>query len=387
MPVLTDITGELAAAVDRICDADPALLADGESIVALHRQLDRLEAATTRATAAFDAGGAWEADGARSAAAWVATRCHEPLGLARRRVRVGRALRAMPACEQAWLEGGIGEAQVEELVSVRRRVGEDRFDPDEAVLVHHARALPYRHFGRVVAYWVQAADPDGAEADTGAQREGRRLHLSESFGGTWFLDAVLDPISGEAVSRVLGRIEDELFEADWAEAKQERGDEAGGDDLRAADLARTPAQRRADALVEMARRAGAVPAGSRLPEPLLNVLVGYETLAGRVCELAGGTVVTPGALLPWLSTAWVERAVFDGPDRVKGVGVRRRLFAGATRRAVEVRDRTCFSEYCDVPAQDCEIDHVLAYGAGGATAEGNGRPACAYHHRLRHRPP
>jgi hypothetical protein len=183
---------------------------------------------------------------------------------------------------------------------------------------------------------------------------------------------VLDPIGGEAGS---------------AEARRQRGYGAGGDGVRAADLARTPAQRRADALVEMARRAGAVAAGSRLPEPLVTVLVGYETFAGRVCELAGGTAVTPGALLPWLSSAWVERVVFDGPDRVKGVCVRRRLLAGATRRAVELRDRTCYSEYCDVAAQDCEIDHALAYGAGGATAEGNGRPACAYHHRLRHRPP
>ena len=40
------------------------LLADGRAIVALHRQLHRLEAATTRATATFDARRAWEADGA-----------------------------------------------------------------------------------------------------------------------------------------------------------------------------------------------------------------------------------------------------------------------------------------------------------------------------------
>jgi hypothetical protein len=41
----------------------------GESIVELHRCLARLEAATTRATAAFDAGGEWASDGARTAAA------------------------------------------------------------------------------------------------------------------------------------------------------------------------------------------------------------------------------------------------------------------------------------------------------------------------------
>src|SRR5438105_12710574 len=119
MPVLTDITGELAAVVDRIREADPALLADGERIVALHRQLDRLEAAATRATAAFDAGGAWKADGARSAAAWIGTRCNLPMPTARCRVRLGRELRHMPAVEEAWLAGDIGEAHVGLLARAR----------------------------------------------------------------------------------------------------------------------------------------------------------------------------------------------------------------------------------------------------------------------------
>jgi hypothetical protein len=128
----------------------------------------------------------------------------------------------------------------------------------------------------------------------------------------------------------------------------------------------------------MARRAQAVPAGARLPEPLFTVLVGYETLAGRVCELASGAVVTPATLLPWLNQAWVERVVFAGPKRVTNVGQRRRLFSGATRRAVEVRDRECYSEFCD-PAEECEIDHVVPFSKGGLTIDTNGRPACGYH--------
>jgi hypothetical protein len=260
-------------------------------------------------------------------------------------------------------------------------VGPERFDPDEATLVGHARQLHYRGFRRALAYWSQAVDPDGAEERAAEMREGRRLHLSESFEGVWFLDAVLDPIGGEVVARALRRIEDELFAADWAEAK-----ERVGEGVPPSDLARSPAQRRSDALVEMARRAQAVPAGARLPEPLFTVLVGYETLAGRVCELASGAVVTPATLLPWLNQAWVERVVFAGPKRVTNVGQRRRLFSGATRRAVEVRDRECYSEFCD-PAEECEIDHVVPFSKGGLTVDTNGRPACGYHNRNRHPPP
>ena len=91
---------------------EPAVLGDGETLVELHRQLERLAAVTTRAVAAFDAGRTWEADGARTASAWLAVRCRMPVTSARRRVQLGRALRHMPAAEAAWLAGEVGEAQV-----------------------------------------------------------------------------------------------------------------------------------------------------------------------------------------------------------------------------------------------------------------------------------
>jgi len=117
------------------------------------------------------------------------------------------------------------------------------------------------------------------------------------------------------------------------------------------------------------------------------VVVGYETFAGRVCELADRAVVAPGDLARWLGEAWVERVVFDGPNRIRDVGVRRRIFAGASRRAVQLRDRECFHPYCEEPAEGCEIDHVQPWAAGGATAEANGRVACGFHNRQRHRAP
>jgi hypothetical protein len=379
MPGVKECAEQLATALDGLCGADAAALAEGETVELLHRQLARLEAVTTKATAAFDAGGEWEVDGARSATAWVAGRCGLPLAEARRRVRLGRRLRDVPAAEAAWLAGDVGEEQVASLAAARAR-NPECFERDQYLLVQHAKELSHRHFARALAYWVQLADPDGVEDGAAAERDSRRFHLSESEGGRWFADGVFDPIGGAIVAGALRRIEDELFTADWAEARARVGD-----GVTAADLTRTPAQRRADALVEMARRSGAVPPGARLPEPLFTVFVGYETFGGRICELARGTVVTPGSLVPWLSEGWVERVVFDSPDRVKNVGVRRRIFAGATRRSVEVRDRECFHELCEVPAADCEVDHVEPWAQGGLTIDENGRAACSYHNRLRHR--
>src|SRR5947208_11400556 len=292
MADVADAMQELTAVLDRLCATDPAQLAEGEMVQLLHRQLDRLAAATTRATAAFDAGRAWEDEGARSAPAWVAVRCHQPLATARRRVQLGRALRHMPAVEAAWLAGEVGEAHVGLLASARTPATAVSFERDEALLVDQACELRYSRFVRALAYWGQLADPDGADTSAEAAHRARRLHLSQTLGGAWALDGALDPISGAIVATALKRIDDELFAADWAQAKARVGEGVSG-----ADLARTPAQRRADALVEMARRAGSVPAGARMPEPLFSVLVGYETFAGRICELADGTVVAPGALV------------------------------------------------------------------------------------------
>ncbi len=372
---------KLASVLGALAAVDPADLGDADAVVDLHRQLDRLAAITTRATAAFDADTAYESDGARTTTAWLATRCRLPVPIARRRVRLGRALRHLPIVEAAWLAGDVGEAQVNLMTNARTPATEDALARDEQLLVDEATRLRFGSFVKVVGYWAQHVDPDGAAAADQARHDRRRFHLSHSFEGTWFADGVFDAIGGAIVADELKRIDKALFDADWAEAKTRVGESVCID-----DLARTPAQRRADAVVEMATRSAAVTAGARRSEPLFGVLVGYEGFAS-VCELADGTVLSPTSLRPWLDSAWVERVVFDGPSRVVDVGVRRRLFSGATRRAVELRDRECFHEFCDIAAVDCDIDHVQPWSAGGLTTQANGRVACGFHNRARQRGP
>lgn len=376
---MVDVVTELTAALDRVCAAEPSRLAGPESVVALYRQLERLSAVAARASAAFEAAGTWEADGARSAATWLARRCDQPVGVARRRVALGRSLRHMPAVEAAWLAGALSEAHVALLAAARTPATAVCFERDEGLLVDQAGRLTYADFARCLAYWAQLADPDAADAGAEARHRARRLRLSQTFGGSWALEGMLDPVGGAIVAAALGRVEEELFRSDSAEAAARVGE-----DVSVADLARSPAQRRADALLELARRAGAVPPGARLPEPLFTVLVGEESFS-RVCELADRTVLAPGALTAWLGEGWVERVVFDGPSRVTNVGIRRRIFAGATRRAVEVRDRECFHDFCEEPAERCEIDHTEPWAAGGPTTVDNGRVACGFHNRQRHR--
>ncbi len=62
-----------------------------------------------------------------------------------------------------------------------------------------------------------------------------------------------------------------------------------------------------------------------------------------------------------------------------------RLFRGGERRAVEIRDRYCTYPGCHVPAEDCEVDHVIRYADGGPTTQENGRLRCPAHHPGRRR--
>jgi hypothetical protein len=249
-------------------------------------------------------------------------------------------------------------------------------------LVGQATRLRFDHFTRALGYWDQLADPDGTEASDEERRNRRDVYLEASFSGMFLGRMTLDPISGAIVSGELQRLETQLFHADWAAARTELGREPTP-----ADLRRTPAQRRADALVEMATRSGTAPADGRRPSPLFSVLVGWETLAGRTLELAQGIALTPGSLVPWLEYTDVERAVFEPGGRVE-IGATSRLFTGATRRAIEIRDRECTHPFCDLDAERCQGDHVTPYSEGGLTTQGNGRLLCGFHNRLRNqRPP
>jgi hypothetical protein len=267
-----------------------------------------------------------------------------------------------------------------EVVAAARVAGTGAvFARDEGLLASQAVSLGFRDFERVVAYWRDAAAPDAATERVVAQRAQRRVHLSASWGGMWYADATFDPVSGEIVQGELGRLERMLFDAEWADATARLGRAPRVDELE-----RTPAQRRCDALVEMATRSAAAPAGRRRPGPLFTVLVGYETFAGAVCELASGAVLAPGVLAGWLDRAVIERVVFDGPARVLEVG-HKRFFTGALRRAIQVRDRTCTHPLCDQPAEVCDVDHVVPAADGGPTTQLNGRLMCGYHNRLRNK--
>ncbi len=366
-------------ALAELMAAGPEELGQAETVLELERVCSQAEAVACRAVAAFDASMEWATEAqARSAASWLTTKCPITKQAAKRQVKLGRACRDLPKFEEAWGQGSVSGVHVETVAQVRRFETEDLLERDESVLVKQAQQLRFHQFARAVRYWEQLANPERSERNAESQRKRRDVFLVPSIDDMWLGSMTLDPISGAIVSQELQRIEQELFEADKKDA-EERG---LGFELAFGHLRRTPRQRSADALVEMATRSASCPAGSRRPDPLFTVLVDYETMHGRMCQLAQGAAVTPGSLVRYLESADIERVVFGLGKRVE-VSERARLFSGATRRALEVRDQECQHAFCDEWVDRCQTDHIQPFSEGGLTVQENGQLLCPFHHRLK----
>ena len=370
--------------VDETVDGLAALDVEGmdgvraaEVLVELRRVRAKLAAVEARLVARVDAARPWADEGYLSAALWLAASDHTSLEEARADVRLAGRLRSMPATAQALAAGDITVAHARRLATLCAPDTAAAFVAAEEFLVGQARSMRWADFTKAADYWLRLAreddDPDPDKSD----RDHRKVSLHDGLRGTGLLSGELTSTAKAEVRSELDRLERRLFEADWAAAKAVHGEA-----VTVAHLARTPAQRRHDALVEMARRSATVPAAGKRPKPLLTVLVG-EAAFRNVLELADGSLISPATAADLLDEAVIETMLFDGPSRVLDLG-HQRSFVGAARRAIEVVHRTCTGKGCHVRSEACEIDHVLPSAAGGATVPDNGRPQCRPHHRQHH---
>ncbi len=371
------------------------------TVVQVHRERSRLAVAFAELLAEWDTRRIWESDGSRSPAHRLARETRSSVGAARDDLRRARRIRHLPLGREAVAAGVLSIDHLDLLGHVNTPERRHLFARDEALLVRKCSELSHADGARVVRYWAGHADerladeraaasatdtdpngddaaaaPDDAnappEADITDSSEphpptsGSRLHASRTLDEALVIDGTLDAIDGTIVENELNRLAEQIRLAD-----------------RTAGIDRSPAQRRAAALVEMARRSATAPEHGRRPRPLFTVLVGERTL-DRLCELSNGIVVTPGQLVAHLAEADIESVLFDGPSTVIAVSARR-TFRGAVRRAVQVRDRRCrHRSDCDVPVDDCDIDHIVPHAKGGPTSQFNGRLECKPHNRLAH---
>lgn len=82
---------------------------------------------------------------------------------------------------------------------------------------------------------------------------------------------------------------------------------------------------------------------------------------------------TPGSRIELLVT---DREPVGDPDRYTP--------SAATDRYVRWRDQVCQFPGCNRPAEYTDLDHRIAFAAGGRTTAANLHCLCRHHHRLKH---
>ena len=379
---------ELDRALDALDAVDIAALTPAELdalVLRLQRGASRYAAVRAKVVAEWTSQKRWATDGSRSAGSRLAKDAHLSPQTAGREVRRARQLRRMPLAAAALAAGDISIDHTDALARCSIARYANLFARDEAMLVNLARNLSFRDFNYAIDRWLLCADDTNPDERLRRRDARRHWHASTTFGGACVANGKLFGLDAETYRNELERLERHEFDADWAAARERLGRAPHPD-----ELDRTPTQRCADAQVEMARRSAAMPADARKPAPLYTVVCGFTPFAETLCRTDNGIDIEPHELLRDLTHADIERIVFSSPSRVIDVGATRRLFKGATRRAIEIRDLHCtHPSGCDVPLRRCHVDHIEPYEAGGLTIQINGRLFCPTHNynRPHGRPP
>src|SRR6266536_2053843 len=280
----------LRSGLDELRAVDLRHLSDTEledRLSELRRASGVIDAESARTLAEVERRGSYADSGHLSITSWVEHRFQASWSEAANKVRAARALEAMPEVREALYDGEVSPSVVGQLVAAHEASPEE-FSKVEATLV----------------------DAEAAARADSERYDRRGLHVSPTLEGMVRVDGNLDPETGQTLITALRSVTD-------ASARD------GSEDPR------TPAQRRCDALGEIARQHLA------RSEPL---------------DVGRKTPVVPAPL----------------------------------RRAVVVRDRHCRFPGCDRPAPWCDAHHAVHWTDGGHTKLSNLLLLWRRHRRMVH---
>jgi len=341
----------------------------GESIAALAARIHAATYELLVLLAEFEARNGWNT-GFLSCAHWLHWRTGIDLGASREKVRVARALPALPLVSAEMRRGRLSYAKVRALTRVAT--------PDnEQALVDLALTGTAAHVERFVRGW-RRVDAASDRATDEARHLARSLSTWVDDDGMVVLRGRLTPEVGALVQRAIEAAADVLFRDSASAAK------GGG---MAAEV--NPAQRRADALGLIAETAlsASLDAGTAGDRYQVVVHVSAET------PKAGGQdaaiEVDHGALHVSAETsrrlacdASVVRIDHDASGGVLDVGRKTRTVPPSIRRALAARDTGCQFPGCT--SRRCDAHHIEHWADGGATCLNNLVLLCRRHHRAVH---
>jgi hypothetical protein len=327
------------------------------------------------------------AQGHRSTARWLAGLLMLDPQPARELTEAATATQR-PAIEQAMLDGhtdprqaaaiaatvdaiptdlssyGLAAADVSQIVSQAEHT---MIEMADRLSAHQLRRIGERILAHVAPHLADQADEAAlARQEARAQRR-RGLTLSLPADGLVRLSGALGIEDAATVHAALHPLSRPLPEDD-----------------------RTPAQRRADALVEVCRlalRTQELPDDGGEP-PQVAVTVTYQALSRAL----GAAVTDAGERLSAQTVrrlacdARILPVVLGSAGQILDLGRTRRLATGPLRRALHIRDRGCAFPDCDRPPRWTDAHHITAWTNGGTTTLDNLVLLCRHHHQLIHDP-
>ena len=297
----------------------------------------------------------WRNDGATSMTAWLRHHARRSGRQAARCARTARRLRGLPVVAAAYRDGVLSSGQVQAIVVNLKDRTVGLFAHHEAALVPELARLSVHEAGNAMQEWARRADALLGDDPDKAVPE-RSLHLSRILDGRRELSGSFDPEGGAVIATAL-RL-------------------AATPDIDC-EPARSPAQRRADALVDVCRRFLDHQRDRRggRHRPHLNIITTLPDLEHRGHgRLLDGSILDGTTVQRLCCDAGIHRVVTDGRSSILDYGTTTRTVPANLYNSLVIRDRHCRFPGCDRAPDWTEAHHVRWVTHGGATNLDNHNP-------------
>ena len=340
-----------------------------------------LNAATHRwlmLLAEFDRRHGWSDGYTKSCAHWLNWKCGIDLGAAREKVRVARALEALPAVSSAMATGQLSYSKVRALTRVATPA-------TESVLLNVALHGTAHHVEKLVRQFRRVQEVE--ELTRAARQQANRgVTYRYDEDGSMVLSVHLPAEAGAIVLRALN--------AAMPEAPNGFGGDCSDPLHVSAETSRPPepsstfAQRRADALAVLAEsflaHGAEVLKGGDRQQIVVHVAQAAlkEGHPGR-CELEDGPALPVETARRLGCDASRVDIVEDDAGEPLDVGRKTRTIPPAMRRALESRDKGCVFPGC-THTRYVDGHHIHHWADGGETKLSNLVSLCRFHHRAVH---
>jgi Domain of unknown function (DUF222) len=349
---------------------ETVLLTETETLLETRKVLDGLIAVRLQAADVRDA---TVAERGRQSTSWLIEDLHLSPTEAKQRMWVARRLVEYPAIRELLLAGQISHQHALVIINCVTKLPMDWREPAEKELCVFACDHDPATLGRLCAELrIRTGADEDAEAAEARRFTNRHLTLNTTMDGMIHLNGMLDPESGAIISAALGP----LVAAT-----------TGPEDTR------HNAQRRADALVELARFSlchGELPdQGGDRPQVVVTIPFNElrDGIAARQLPFGSlnGLSISPATARRLACDANIIPAVLGGESEVLDLGRSTPTWSRAQRRARRIEDKGCTWPSCQVPLSRCRIHHLKYWWEHhGPTDKDNGTHVCEFHHWLVH---